>query len=125
MGWNGPRWLSGLSRRRTFGLALSAAGVALVLVALVGDIVVAALFVVALGLFTGLAYVSAYTLLTSREREIVQLLSEGLSTKEIAARLHISVKTIGTHREHIMLKLGMHGIAQLTRYAIRAGLVEP
>ncbi|QNH21050.1 DNA-binding response regulator [Xanthomonas sp. GW] len=66
--------------------------------------------------------VSAYTLLTSREREIVQLLSEGLSTKEIAARLHISVKTIGTHREHIMLKLGMHGIAQLTRYAIREGL---
>ncbi|MBB2900876.1 dTMP kinase [Kineococcus radiotolerans] len=61
--WQGPRWLSGLSRRRTFGLALSAAGVALVLVALVGDIVVAALFVVALGLFTGLAYVSAYTLL--------------------------------------------------------------
>ncbi len=66
--------------------------------------------------------VSAYTLLTSREREIVQLLSEGLSTKQIAARLHISVKTIGTHREHIMLKLGMHGIAQLTRYAIREGL---
>jgi dTMP kinase len=61
--WQGPRWLSGLSRRRTFGLALSAAGVALVLVALVGNIVVAALFVVALGLFTGLAYVSAYTLL--------------------------------------------------------------
>ncbi|WP_380158711.1 dTMP kinase [Kineococcus sp. R86509] len=61
--WQGPRWLSGLSRRRTFGLALSAAGVALVLVALVGNIVVASLFVVALGLFTGLAYVSAYTLL--------------------------------------------------------------
>ena len=61
--WQGPRWLSGLSRRRTFGLALSAAGVALLLVALVGNIVVASLFVVALGLFTGLAYVSAYTLL--------------------------------------------------------------
>nr|WP_281373008.1 dTMP kinase [Kineococcus aurantiacus] len=61
--WQGPRWLSGFSRRRTFGLALSLAGVSLVLVALVGDIVVAALFVVALGLFTGLAYVSAYTLL--------------------------------------------------------------
>ncbi|WP_045758120.1 response regulator [Xanthomonas albilineans] len=65
---------------------------------------------------------SAYTLLTSREREVVQLLSEGLSTKDIAARLHISVKTIGTHREHIMLKLGMQSIAQLTRYAIREGL---
>jgi dTMP kinase len=61
--WQGPRWLSRLSRRRTFALALSCAGVALVLVALVNDIVVAALFVVALGLFTGLAYVSAYTLL--------------------------------------------------------------
>ncbi|WP_432541815.1 dTMP kinase [Kineococcus sp. SYSU DK002] len=61
--WQGPRWLAGLSRRRTFGLALSAAGVSLVLVALVHDIVVASLCVVALGLFTGLAYVSAYTLL--------------------------------------------------------------
>ncbi|MEW1956421.1 dTMP kinase [Kineococcus sp. NPDC059986] len=61
--WQGPRWLSGLSRRRTFGLALSLSGVSLVLVALVGNIVVASLFVVALGLFTGLAYVSAYTLL--------------------------------------------------------------
>ncbi len=46
------------------------------------------------------------------------LLSEGLSTKDIAARLHISVKTIGTHREHIMFKLGMQSIAQWTRYAI-------
>ncbi|WP_432493173.1 dTMP kinase [Kineococcus auxinigenes] len=61
--WQGPRWLSGLSRRRTFGLALTAAGVSLVLVALSGDIVLAALCVLALGLFTGLAYVSAYTLL--------------------------------------------------------------
>ncbi|NAZ75785.1 dTMP kinase, partial [Kineococcus sp. T13] len=61
--WQGPRWLAGLSRRRVFGLALTAAGAALVLVALVANIVVAALFVVALGLFTGLAYVSAYTLL--------------------------------------------------------------
>ncbi len=61
--WQGPRWVAGLSRRRTFGLALSAAGVSLVLVALVHNIVVASLFVVALGLFTGLAYVSAYTLL--------------------------------------------------------------
>jgi DNA-binding NarL/FixJ family response regulator len=68
------------------------------------------------------AAVSAYTLLTSREREVVQLLSEGLSTKDIAARLHVSIKTIGTHREHIMLKLDMHSIAELTRYAIREGL---
>ncbi|NAZ85125.1 dTMP kinase [Kineococcus sp. T90] len=61
--WQGPRWLSGLSRRRTFGVALTAAGASLVLVSLSGDIVLAALFVVALGLSTGLAYVSAYTLL--------------------------------------------------------------
>ncbi|PRY16072.1 dTMP kinase [Kineococcus rhizosphaerae] len=61
--WQGPRWLAGFSRRRTFGLALSLAGVSLVLVALVDQIVVSALCVVALGLFTGLAYVSAYTLL--------------------------------------------------------------
>lgn len=65
---------------------------------------------------------SAFTLLTSREREITQLLSEGLSTKEIAARLHVSIKTVGTHREHIMLKLSLRGIAELTRYAIREGL---
>jgi DNA-binding NarL/FixJ family response regulator len=68
------------------------------------------------------AGVSAYTLLTSREREVVQLLSEGLSTKDIAARLHVSVKTVGTHREHIMLKLDLHSIAELTRYAICEGL---
>jgi len=61
--WQGPRWLAGFSRRRTFGLALALSGVALVLVAAVANIAVAALFVVALGLFTGLAYVSAYTLL--------------------------------------------------------------
>ncbi|MBB6244356.1 response regulator transcription factor [Rhodanobacter sp. MP1X3] len=60
--------------------------------------------------------------LSTREREITQLFSEGYSTRDIAERLHVSVKTVGTHREHIMLKLGLHGIAQLTRYALREGL---
>ncbi len=61
-------------------------------------------------------------LLSAREREITQLFAEGYSTREIAERLHVSIKTVGTHREHIMDKLGIHGIAQLTRYAIREGL---
>lgn len=60
--------------------------------------------------------------LSSREREITQLFAEGYSTRDIAARLHVSVKTVSTHREHIMAKLGIHGIAQLTRYALREGL---
>lgn len=65
--------------------------------------------------------------LSAREREITQLFAEGLSTREIAERLHVSIKTVGTHREHIMEKLGLHGIAQLTRYALREGLtaLEP
>jgi len=60
--------------------------------------------------------------LSPREREITQLFAEGLSARDIAERLHVSVKTVGTHREHIMAKLGIHGIAQLTRYALREGL---
>jgi DNA-binding NarL/FixJ family response regulator len=61
--------------------------------------------------------------LTPRERLVLQLLAEGHSTREVAARLHVSPKTVGTHREHIMAKLGVSGIAQLTRYAIREGIV--
>jgi two-component system, LuxR family, secretion system response regulator SsrB len=60
--------------------------------------------------------------LSPREREITQLFSEGYSTRDIAERLHLSTKTVGTHREHIMAKLGLTGIAQLTRYALREGL---
>jgi DNA-binding NarL/FixJ family response regulator len=60
--------------------------------------------------------------LSAREREITQLFSEGHSTRDIAERLHVSTKTVATHREHIMAKLGLTGIAQLTRYAIREGL---
>lgn len=62
-------------------------------------------------------------LLTPREREIVQLIAEGKASKEIAAHLNISVKTVETHRMHIMEKLDIHNVAELVRYAIRAGIV--
>lgn len=67
---------------------------------------------------------SAFLQLTEREREIVQVLAEGQSTKEIAERLCLSVKTVGTHREHLMAKLHIHSLAQLTKYAIREGLTS-
>jgi len=70
------------------------------------------------------ARVGAFSQLTPKEREIAQLLAEGVPAKQIAARLAISLKTVGTHREHIMLKLKIHSIAQLTRYAIREGLTS-
>lgn len=60
--------------------------------------------------------------LTPRERELVQLLSEGYSAQEVAARLHLSVKTVATHREHVMHKLQLGSVAELTRYALREGL---
>ena len=60
--------------------------------------------------------------LTARERELVQLFSEGYSTNEIAQRLSVSIKTVATHRQHILQKLGIGGIAELTRYALREGL---
>ncbi len=63
--------------------------------------------------------------LTGREREIVQLLAEGKSNKEIATRLGIQTKTVETHRANIMRKLGHHGLSDLVRYAIRNRLVEP
>ena len=70
------------------------------------------------------AAASAFAVLTDRERGVLQLLAEGHATREIAARLHLSVKTIGTHREHIMGKLDIHSIAGLTKYAIREGLTS-
>lgn len=70
------------------------------------------------------AHKSAFSELTSRERQVVQLISEGYSTKDIAERLHVSTKTIGTHREHVTLKLRVNGTAELTRYAIREGLAS-
>lgn len=60
--------------------------------------------------------------LTPRERELVQLLSEGFGTQDIAERLHVSSKTVATHREHVMHKLNMGSVAELTRFALREGL---
>jgi len=60
--------------------------------------------------------------MSGREREVLQLLAEGKSTKEIAAALYVSVKTIETHRKQIMNKLDVHTIAGLTKYAIRERL---
>jgi len=62
--------------------------------------------------------------LTAKEREVLQLLAEGYSTKKIARRLKVSVKTIETHRQHIMTKLDLHSVAELTKYAIREGLTS-
>jgi DNA-binding NarL/FixJ family response regulator len=65
---------------------------------------------------------TAFSQLTAREREIVQLFSEGHSTNEIAEQLHLSPKTVATHRENVLHKLNIESIAELTRYAIREGL---
>ena len=64
-------------------------------------------------------------LLTSRQREILQLVAEGKSTKDIAQLLTLSVKTVDTHRVQIMDRLGIRDLAGLVRYAIRTGLVSP
>lgn len=65
------------------------------------------------------------TVLTEREDQVLKLIAEGRSSKEIAATLVISVKTVEKHRASMLAKLGMRDRTQLTRYAIRAGLIEP
>ncbi len=60
--------------------------------------------------------------LTAREREVLQLLTEGKSTKQIALQLHVSTKTIESNRRNIMDKLDIHSVAELTKYAVREGL---
>jgi DNA-binding NarL/FixJ family response regulator len=67
---------------------------------------------------------SPLDVLTSRQREILQLVAEGKSTKEIAQLLELSVKTVETHRAQIMDRLGIHDVAGLVRFALRAGLVS-
>ncbi|HZC82293.1 MAG TPA: response regulator transcription factor, partial [Nitrospiraceae bacterium] len=69
-------------------------------------------------------YVSADPL-SSRERQVLQLVGEGKSTKDIALQLGISVKTAESHRARLMRKLDIHETASLVRYAIRHGLVQP
>lgn len=63
--------------------------------------------------------------LTDREREILQLVAESHSTKEIAAKLDISPKTVDNHRTNLMRKLNLHDVASLTRYAVEIGLIHP
>ena len=67
---------------------------------------------------------SVFSLLSPREREVLQLLAEGNSTAQIADRLCVSVKTVETYRQHIMEKLNIRSIAELTKYAIREGLTS-
>ena len=67
---------------------------------------------------------STTDVLTSREREVIQLLAEGKTSKEVAVALNLSVKTAETHRTNLMRKLGLHSAADLTRYAVRNGIVQ-
>jgi len=73
----------------------------------------------------GDAVPSGVAALTDREREVLQLIAEGLSSKEIAAMLGVSLKTVDSHRSNLMEKLDIHKVSGLVRFAIRAGLVEP
>ena len=68
---------------------------------------------------------SAFSVLTRREREVLQLLAEGKTTKQAALRLYISPKTVEVHRLNLMNKLNMDSIAELTKYAIQEGLTLP
>lgn len=65
-----------------------------------------------------------FSLLSPREREVLQLLAEGKKTRDIASLLHVSAKTVDTYRTQIMEKLGIYSIAELTKYAIREGLTS-
>jgi two-component system response regulator NreC len=68
--------------------------------------------------------VDTYDLLTSREREILQLLAEGKANKEVAIALNISPYTVETHRSHILQKLNLHNPAELVLYAVRKGIIS-
>ena len=61
-------------------------------------------------------------LLSGREREVLQLVAEGKTSNQIAEELHISAKTVETHRQQVMLKLNIKNVAELTKYAVREGL---
>jgi len=65
---------------------------------------------------------SVFSTLSPREREVLQLMAEGKSTSQISNLLHVSVKTIETHRQQVMHKLNIHSVAELTKYALREGL---
>ncbi|MFO7890423.1 MAG: response regulator transcription factor [bacterium] len=67
---------------------------------------------------------SVFNVLTGREREVLQLLAEGKTTKQVAGELYISVKTVETHRQNIMNKLSVYNLPELVKYAIRQGIVS-
>jgi DNA-binding NarL/FixJ family response regulator len=67
---------------------------------------------------------SAYSILTAREREVLQLMAEGKNTNQIAESLCVSIKTVEAHRKQMMNKLDIHSVAELTKYAIRQGLTS-
>jgi DNA-binding NarL/FixJ family response regulator len=67
---------------------------------------------------------SAFVALGAREREVLQLLAEGKSSPQIARELHVATSTVETHRRNIMRKLGVHSVAELTKYAVREGLTS-
>jgi DNA-binding NarL/FixJ family response regulator len=75
--------------------------------------------------FTGERTTAGLDMLTAREREVLQLIAEGLTSKEIATRLGVSTKTANTHRASLMEKLDIHKAPSLVRFAIREGLVAP
>ena len=66
----------------------------------------------------------SYELLSPREREILQLIAEGLSNKEVASYLNVSLHTVETHRTHILQKLNLHSIPELILYAVRKGIIR-
>ena len=72
----------------------------------------------------GAAPAASRTPLSPREREVLQLLAEGLSSPEIGQRLFVATSTVETHRRNVMRKLGIHSVADLTKYAIREGLTS-
>lgn len=74
---------------------------------------------------SGATSIDELAVLTPRQREILQLIAEGLSTREIAERLHVSVKTVETHRSQLMSRLGIFDVPGLVRFAIRSGLISP
>ncbi|MFO7890450.1 MAG: response regulator transcription factor [bacterium] len=67
---------------------------------------------------------SVFELLTEREREVLQLIAEGKSTKEIAGTLYVSEKTVATHRQNMMNKLDIYSVPELVKYAIKEGLIS-
>jgi DNA-binding NarL/FixJ family response regulator len=73
---------------------------------------------------TGAPAGSVFTRLGPREREVLQLLAEGLSSPQIARRLHVATTTVESHRRNLMAKLGLHSVAELTKYAVREGLTS-